>query len=135
MEEQWIQWNPIEKLASKYYIDFVIDKIETFKVNLIDTKSEREKIEIAFLEGVEAYTRVEESFRVKIIHELDKKYGTDFYGDWTFFKVHNSEYIKWLSEQSYKWSDTHKFMHFCLITADAIMDIIATYEPEVIRSK
>ena len=131
MEEQWIQWKPLEQLSTKYYIDSVIDKVDSFKINLIDAKSEKEKIEILFSEGVEAYTRVEESFRVKIIHELGKKYGAEFYGDWTFFKVHHSEYIKWLSDQSYQWSDTHNFIHFCLITADAIMDIITTYEPTV----
>jgi hypothetical protein len=131
MTEEWIQWKPIEKLSSKYYIDSVIDMIDSFKIILSNAKSEKEKIEIIFFEGVDAYTRVEESFRVKVIHELDKKYGTEFYGDWTFFKVNNSEYIKWLSDQSYEWSDTRQFTHFCLVTADAILDVIADYEPTV----
>ena len=131
MEEKWIQWRPLENLASKYYIDSVVDMIDNFTVNLVDARSEKHKVEIVFLEGVEAYTRVDESFRVKIIHELGEKYGTGFYGDWTFFKVDNSAYVKWLSDQSYTWSDKHTLTHFCLISADVLLDIVTNYEPIV----
>ena len=131
MEEKWIQWRPLENLASKYYIDSVVDMIDNFTVNLVDARSEKHKVEIVFLEGVEAYTRVDESFRVKIIHELGEKYGDGFYGDWTFFKVDNSAYVKWLSDQSYTWSDTRTFTHFCLISADVLLDIVTNYEPIV----
>jgi hypothetical protein len=129
--EEWIQWKPIKELSSKYYIKSLVDQIENFKVILTPLNSEKGSVELVFKYGVEAYTKVEESFRVKLIHDLDKKYGINFYGNWTFFKINNSKYISWLSEQSYQWSDTHSFIHLCLVTSNAVVDIITTYEPKV----
>lgn len=133
MKEQWERWEPISGLANKYYIDSIIDEARGFKVILSESDDETKKILVLFEDSIDAYRNTDESFRLKIIHDLDQKYGTDFYGDWTFFKVTNSTYIQWLSEQSYGTSDYQSFVHFSFITADSILDVITNYEPKVER--
>ena len=73
----------------------------------------------------------DETCQNKLVCLLGEKYGQDFYGDWTFFIVNDSPYIKYLSEQSYSFSDCMPLKHFVLIAADSVMNIISTREPEV----
>ena len=131
MVEKWIQWKPIEGLASKYYIKSVSDEIEGFKLILMPLKSKEASIEILFKDGVYSYLRIDESFRAKLIHNLNEEYGLDFYKNWTFFQIDNSRYVSWLSDESYEWSKVYNLIHFSLIAADSTVDIIVNYEPEV----
>jgi len=66
-----------------------------------------------------------------MIFDLKNTYGGDFYGNWTFFKVENSSYLKWLSEQSCTVTDHLNLQHICCITEDSILDIATSYEPEI----
>jgi hypothetical protein len=135
MKEIWEKWEPIENLAAKYYIDAVLDTIEDFKIILSQEDKRNNKIHIIFENSVDAYRSTDESFRLHLIETLDKRYGSDFYGDWTFFKVKNSLYIQWLSEQSYGISEDLNFIHFSFVAADSILDVVTNYEPKVLFIK
>ena len=48
------------------------------------------------------------------------------------FKVKNSEYLRWLHEQSYEiYQDVKEFTHFVLMAEDVIIDIIDSWEPKL----
>jgi hypothetical protein len=51
------------------------------------------------------------------------------------FKVANSEYLEWISNQSYGIAETEKLTHFSIIAVDSIIDIIAAYEPKIEKYK
>jgi hypothetical protein len=132
MLEQWERWEPISNLKKKYYIDDIIDTINGLSIIVSEEEDEGKKIHIYFKRNAYAYTVVDETFRMKLIDILSEKYGSQFYGRWTFFKVKNSPYLRWISEQSYKISESRHLTHFCLISVDSVMDIISSYEPEFI---
>lgn len=132
MQEKWIQWMPsIQNISAKYYIESLTDNIEGFRVILADSAGNSSKISMSFTNGVSAFRSSEEGFRLSTISYLDKKYGGEFYSDWTFFKVENSEYLKWLSEQSGGISDLYTVKQYSLITDDEILDIVTSYEPTI----
>ena len=62
---------------------------------------------------------------------MSQKYGSDFYNNWSFFKVQNSEYLQWLANKSHGWSDSFSFTHFCILSGDEMIDIVTNYEPEI----
>lgn len=131
MQEQWTRWEPIEGLALKYYVEAITDDIEGgFKIILSNINNRKNTVHVHFKDSAYAYSSANERFRRKTINTLSKHYGPDFH-KWTFFKVTNSEYIKYLSEESYGWSDVFGFIHFSFIAADSIVDVIDNYEPEV----
>lgn len=133
MQEKWIRWEPAKKLAPKYYIESITDRVED-KFNMVLSDSEtKKKVLVSFPHGVDAYRSTDESFILLTINTLDETYGTNFYGDWTFFKVEDSEYLKWISSQTYNIYDKSKFpfIHFCILGIDSMVDIITTYEPTI----
>ncbi|KHF30062.1 hypothetical protein [Anoxybacillus sp. EFIL] len=131
MQEKWERWEPIGDLSLKYYVESLSDSIEGFKILLSDAYDENKKVEVIFEDSVHAYRSTDESFRQSVINKIDEQYGTQFYAEWTFFKVANSEYIQWLSEQSYGISESESLIHFCFLAGDSIVDVVAAYEPKI----
>ena len=124
---QWIKWEPISGLEEKYFIKKFSDDNETLDIFLSGYKDSSNKVQVTFENSIYAYNRTDESFRQKIIHELNEKYGASFYGDWTFFKINNSSFTNWLG----KTRDANTLIHFCFVEADSIVDVIASQEPKV----
>jgi hypothetical protein len=137
MNEQWIKWEPNKKLAKKYEIDSILDNFNGFKIILSDVDDEKKKVQVVFKNSVDSYNYSEEGFRLKTVWRLGDKYGKNFYGDWTFFKITNSKYLSWLYEESVGMYESLTFIHFSFITPNAILDVVATYEPivEIIENK
>lgn len=131
MEEQWIQWKPIQGLSRKYHIKSILDNLGELKIILCDEKYENKLVTVTFDGTIASYKWTDETYRLKTIALLDKKYGKNFYGNWTFFKITNSLYLQLLSEDSFTIADSRSLIHFSLIDANSIVDIIATCEPIV----
>jgi hypothetical protein len=135
MEDIWERWEPVSEVSQKYYVDTIIDNIEGLKIVLSDSINEESKIVIFFNNSVHAYRSTDESYRQKMLNDIDKKYGTKFYSEWTLFKVTNSEYLKWISNQSFGIAKSENLTHFIIVAIDSIIDIIAAYEPKIEYSK
>ncbi len=131
MEEIWTRWEPTAKLSQKYYVDTITDNIKGLSIILSDSDNEDSKLEIVFDNSVHAYRSTDESYRLKMLNYIDEKHGTEFYSQWTLFKVINSEYLEWISTQSFGIADSEKLTHFAIAAADSIIDIIAAYEPKI----
>ncbi|QQE74225.1 hypothetical protein KDJ56_20675 [Brevibacillus composti] len=131
MQENWERWEPVFGLSSKYYVESLSDSIEGFRILLSDANDEKKKVEVIFEDSVHAYRSTDESFRQSAINMIDELYGTEFYAEWTFFKVTNSKYIQWLSEQSYGITESESLIHFSILAGDSIVDVIAAYEPKI----
>lgn len=126
--EKWTRWEPTSRLSGKYYLETVVwlEKGLIIKLSQGD-----QKIELLFDGYIDAFRSTNESFYFKTFSDLSKQYGDEFYADWSFFKIANSEYLKWLSEKSCTWSDQFPFIHFCILGGDQIVEILVQYEPIV----
>ncbi len=132
MTEQWERWDPMPGLLKKYYAEKVIETPNGFSLMLIGyEKNQESEILLDFGKSVKAYRNVYETFRDNLIIDLDEKYGTGFYGEWTFFKVKNSEYFNLIEKKFLGTSPNASFSHFCLILAESVIDIIAYDEPKI----
>ena len=131
LEEIWETWEIENTMTSKYYVESITDSIKGFRILLSDAKVESKKLVVLFEDSVHSYRSSDESYRLNTINNLDERYGTEFYRDNTFFKVTNSEYIKWISLESYGIVESALIFHFSFIAADSIVDVIAAYEPKL----
>lgn len=136
MSEMWTQWRPILNLEKKYFIKSISETVEGIEILLENsTIGKNDKVKLLF--NSDAYRKTEERYRLKTIGILNKKYGSNFYGQWTFFKVVGSSYMKWLEEESEGLFDSKDYFQFTIITDDEMFDIISYNEPkiELINSK
>ncbi len=130
-QEQWTRWEPIENLSEKYWVESIADGIEGLTILLFDDEDRQKKVLVKFTGTTESYQRTDESSTLKRLYALHQKYGAEFITTWTFFKVLNSSYVKWLSDQSYGFMQPAYFQHFVLVTVDDVVDIIDPCEPKV----
>lgn len=131
MQEKWIRWEPIKNLSNQYYVQSISDTFSGgFKIKLIDDKNPKKKILVSWPDSVFAYRKTYETFTILTLGKIDEQYGKDF-RDWAFFKVENSEYLRWLSEQSCGITDSLNFTHFCIYSTEEMVDIVVGYEPIV----
>jgi hypothetical protein len=133
MEEKWIRWEPIPKLSKKYYVESIIDNINGFKILLSEENNTEEKVLVSFPDTIRAYRSTSDSFLIQTISYLDKTYGSNFYGNWTFFKIKDSKYLEWLNEESEGISKDYMMKHFCILAMNSMIDIVTGSEPTVVH--
>lgn len=127
--EKWIRWEPIPNLSGNFIINSFCMSEKT--QILLSAEHHDIKLEIVFNHNVDAYRYINESWGFSVFEDLAEKYGGNFYKDWSFFKIQNSNYIKSLSDSSIGVSDSFSFIHFCIMSSEEIIHILARYEPTV----
>jgi hypothetical protein len=132
MEEQWKQWKPVQGLANKYYIDAVLDEHKGLIIWFSELYSREKKVCLTFKGSVQAYRLTDESYELALHDILGAKYGSAFYGKWTFFTIENSLYMKWLSEQSGGSREIYMCTHFSYLASNVVLDVIAHADPHII---
>ena len=130
LKEKWTRWKPINNLSSKYYTNSISSSFNEFKILLSDIKSSKKKIKIKLKCLPESYRKINSSCNTNTACNASKKY-TIADDKWTFFKIENSEYLLWLSEESCTVSKSRQLKHFVIITANSKIDIIDYDEPKV----
>lgn len=130
-QEYWERWQPLEHLSKKYTLDYITNtcKKSKFIVSLTDLSLEKGNVLIEIEEGVDHYEKITQEPMAIILKKLNEKYGSTFSQEWTFFKIHNSSFVQWLSAQSYNIWNISKQLHFALITTNAIVFFLS-YDDE-----
>jgi hypothetical protein len=130
--ENWIKWVPAAGLANKYYISEVYRNIDAgFSVKLIESGNGKKGITLVFPESVWCYRSSGGGITPDNVFILNSPQPKD----WPLFKIENSDYLKWIEEESEGLYEGWGLQHFCIITDDEIFDIISTYEPDIIKNE
>lgn len=121
------KWEPIKTINnSNLNIKSIIDDFDGLTVIL--ENEDTESITIRWAE-VESYCRSTEEVRYKFIGGEWQKIRKKF-SDWSFFKVTNSPYIKWVKEQACGLMDEDRFIHYMIVSMDYVLDIVSRFEPD-----
>ena len=110
-KEQWIKWVPVDELEKKYDIIAIYYDFDGFKVIFRPIDEQKKLLQMLFESGTDCHRETNESFIYSYFENPDV-----FIDDpnWTFFKVKNSKYLKWLSENSHQSSDFFLIKTLCL---------------------
>lgn len=130
MREVWKKWNPINDDFGKMYLEELIKTKGAMKILL---KSEEQNIALKFLFDGEvlSFCCSDEGRRLKTINELDKKYGTDFYKNQSYFIVENSRYVNKFNKETYNIYNNFKILHYVFLLSDDVIDILSAFPPRV----
>jgi hypothetical protein len=132
MQEQWTRWEPVEGLAKKYYIESISDTKEGVKIVFSELEDRKRQLHMLFKNSLYAYRYTGLCYMGPVLCNIDQEYGRSFYDARTFFEVENSEYMQWLSTESFGWSDMHLLEHITCVAVNGLVDIVTNYRPEII---
>ncbi|EIT87460.1 hypothetical protein A374_00130 [Fictibacillus macauensis ZFHKF-1] len=130
--ELWERWIPIKGLTSRLYNDSFIDNKEGIILEFSD-EEDKKKIVFTFEEGVLSYRNTDEGSLLKKLNELEQQYDTEFYSEWTLFKIKNSEYLKWFLEESSGIYEPDQIEHYVFLTPNDVIEILATCTPGIVE--
>lgn len=127
MKLQLERWEPIKNVNNDN-IDIlsVTDCYDGLTIVLENMDSELLTIRWAM---VESYCCSTEEARFRFIAGQWQQIRKEF-PKWSFFKVADSPYIKWMKEQADGFMDEEEFMHFMIISRDYVLDIVSKHEPD-----
>ena len=133
MLEKWIKWKPISCLNNKYYIESIKHDKNGFIIILehCNEYNQKKQIKIIFDGPIESYRYCDEHCRIELLEKLNGKYGAQFYLDWRYFIVENSEYLKWLEQESCTIVSCLEVKHYVFIDNDCILDVVVSFNPKI----
>jgi hypothetical protein len=123
MDMKWNIWKPKDNLIEKYHIDSVIDSGSGLIIKLSNGISNK-KLMVKWGGVVESHMYSKEGFNRELYNSSESE-------KWTFFKMDDSKYIKWIKEQSCGIYEDHKLKHFIIVGSNAVLDLIVRREPVV----
>lgn len=126
--EQWIRWKPLENLAATHKIEMIHDTSVGLQIVLV-AQANTPKLSILF-KNVCAYKTEIESYRLNTFYTLTERYGKEFYTTWTFFKIHQSSYLKEVCS-IINLSDHQDIQHFVIMGQESMVDVLTSSEPIV----
>ncbi|ASS89275.1 hypothetical protein ACTHHL_06005 [Aeribacillus composti] len=128
--EQWKRWIPLDDIPSTIYNDMLLDGKDGVILEFSDENGEK-KVVVNFKEGVLSYRNTDEGSLLETLNYLDQYYGTDFYSDWSLFKVKNSEYLKWFHKESCGIYESREVEHYVFLTSNDVIEILSIYPPSI----
>ena len=131
MSEQWkpVQFKEISKKCGKVDYAKIIDDERGLRIKLIFENNLQ--IEFVFETSVISYNVCDEGRRLKTLDIILNQYGADFFGACPVYMVENSNYLKWLHEESYDIISRYTIYHFVFLTSNEVIDVLATHSPKV----
>ena len=127
--ETWTQLIINSKLTGKYYLSGIRDDLNALNL-FLRRADDLQEIKLIYT-TMWGYSNLCEQLRGTLIQSLTKRYGVDFHTKHSFFKIENSQYLKWLAVQSRGFSRDLPLQHFVIMGVDYIVDVIAQDYPQV----
>ncbi len=129
--EKWSKWIPIQGLAVKYdLVSLTHDNENGLILTLVDKACDKNKLKVVFPGWIAGYRYSDEAYAYGRIAHYFSRYTASYFCEWTFFKVTDSEYLKYASYMSFGMSDDMApLTHFVFFTTEFIFEVLAVYEP------
>lgn len=132
--EQWKRWEPVNGIPTRIYNDSLVDSKEGLIITFSNETNTKNLI--ATFDGIVlSYRNTDEGSLLKMLNYLHQQYGTEFYSQWPLFKVENSAYLNWFLTESSGIYESRKVEHYVFLTPNDIIEVLSTYDPEIVIKK
>lgn len=133
MPEEWIRLEQDVIPEGQFIVTSLIQNADGTKVVLDDEKN---VVEISF-DGIPSLVRsATEGIRMRTWSEVQLKYNNkSFFHNWFFYQVQDSKLSKWAIEESCNFYEEEQLKHYCIVTSEEVIDILASFKPIVKVSK
>jgi len=128
-QEEWIKLQQHKIPDGQFVVTSLVQNSDGTTIVLDD---ERSVVKI-FFDGVPSLVRIAtEGARMRTWSEVQLKYqDKSFFRDWFFYYVQNSKLTEWAIEESCNFYDKEQLNHYCIVTTEELIDILASFEPVI----
>lgn len=125
--EEWIEIIRSDIPEGKYIVTRFVQDLDGTKI-LLDNGEHN--IEV-FFDGIPVLVRnTIEGLRMRTWGNVQLKYNDkSIFRNSFFFEVKKSDLVKWCVRESCGFYEEHQLKHYCIITSEELIDIIASFEP------
>ena len=125
--EEWIEIIRSDIPEGKYIVTKFVQDLDGTKI-LLDNGEHN--IEV-FFDGIPVLVRnTIEGLRMRTWGNVQLKYNDkSIFRNSFFFEVKKSDLVKWCVQESCGFYEEHQLKHYCIITSEELIDIIASFEP------
>ncbi|TCI72864.1 MULTISPECIES: hypothetical protein [unclassified Exiguobacterium] len=129
--EKWERWTVNQEIPAKLYLQALIDDKDG--LTLVFTDADENNYTFLFDGLVLSYRNTDEGTLFKTLEQLYKNYGPDFFRNWTLFNVTDSNYVKWLAEESTNiYEEIYDIHHYVFLTSNDVIEVLSTDPPSLI---
>lgn len=118
---------PVKARASYLDILDLRDDATVLEILCLDMTS-KEQFTLLF-DNYIAYRKYQHRLTLRSIEET----GSWPDPNWFFYKSYESEFIRWIHDESCNAYPNEKYLHFCLLTVDYVVDIVSFSDPKVLN--
>lgn len=129
-EETWSFWKPIENISTQCAVDEVIST-PTHLVIFLSDDERSYNVLFDFSQNFLVYKVAEEACAIRLLYDLDAKYGEGFCNASALYMIENSSYLNWLAKQSEGILDDQNVRHYCFFGVNYLVDVIASKPPVI----
>ncbi len=128
---KWERWSVNKEVPAKLELQALIDDKDGLKLVFTDAD---ENIYTFFFDGlVFSYRNTDEGTLLKTLDHLYKHYDTNYFGEWTLFRVTDSNYLEWLAEEADNiYEKIYDIHHYVFLTSHDVVEVLSTEPPSLI---
>jgi hypothetical protein len=126
----WIHWNPIKEMNDDFYIDSYNQNFKGLLIELSGKIEKNKKLRIFFRGSYVISMVTNETFRTRLGEHFRKNRNTSGLKG-PLFKVEDSEYMRYLSEESYSFTDAYEFKHYFIEDEEWNFDVASIASPQI----
>lgn len=125
----WEKWIPLNNIPPKLFKDHLIDDENGLKIVFFE-EIEGPKYSFLFEGYVHSYRNTDEGSLLKTLEYVDKYYQHLDYGKWTLFKLKQSSYLEWYTEQTFgMYKNIYQIEHYVFFTSDDVIEVLSADPP------
>lgn len=132
MKEKWKVYDSKNVPKGDYYLESLVHNNNGLIIKLENDYLEI-TIDFRYLAIVTRFSN--DSQRWRTIDSLLYEYGKNFFENNPLFIVENSNFIEWLEVESFGVNGKEDVTHYCVVTPDDMIDILALNPPEILSNK
>ncbi len=102
----------------------LVDAAGVLTLTLVDELSRQ--VHLTFQEFI-AYRKLDEGDALRAVDEI-RDNGIQGMG---VFVVENSDFLTWLAAESHHVREAQDMQHFCILTLNSVIDVVAFKEPKI----
>lgn len=120
-DEKLVRWQKVDGLPGSFEVDALHDDDKGFRLVCQSERAGSRAFMLRF-QSVIAYRLVNESYRLRLVG------GGVSCG---VYIVENSRLVAWLLDESYGAWNSARLMHYLLVAAEDVVDVVSEWEPVV----